>query len=184
MKYFLVFVLIFLLNVSSWAYISSPEGLPSASGIIEGNFYSGFSVLGDNVAGIIFGNSGVSGVGLASMIFTPLFPQAGQLVPIVSAPEGETVVYPNPFNPSLGEFTTLAFRYPQDVMAKLYIFDLSGQLIYRENILTTNRAPDGFCRVSWDGRDNNGKVVDNGVYLIQVVYEGKVIAKNKIMVLK
>jgi Peptidase family C25/Propeptide_C25 len=72
--------------------------------------------------------------------------------------------YPNPFAAS----TTFTFRQnqlsPVDVMVKIYT--LAGRLI---QTLETVSAGESFIRIPWDGRDRDGDILANGVYLYKLV---------------
>jgi hypothetical protein len=73
--------------------------------------------------------------------------------------------YPNPFGASGTEFT---FRQnqtaPLNVTVK--IFTVAGRLI---RTLDTFAPGDSFVRVPWDGRDRDGDVIANGVYLYKLI---------------
>jgi hypothetical protein len=73
--------------------------------------------------------------------------------------------YPNPFGGSGTEFT---FRQnqtsPLNVTVK--IFTVAGRLIRTLEGFTPG---DSFVRVSWDGRDRDGDVIANGVYLYKLI---------------
>lgn len=72
--------------------------------------------------------------------------------------------YPNPFG---GEGTSFTFRQnqstPLNVVVK--VFTVAGRLLRRLDL----QAPgDSFVRVPWDGRDRDGDVIANGVYLYKL----------------
>ena len=72
--------------------------------------------------------------------------------------------YPNPFSSS----TSFTFRQnqltPLDVTVKVYT--IAGRLI---QTLTAISPGEPFVRVPWDGRDRDGDVLGNGVYLYKVI---------------
>ncbi|MEK9137955.1 MAG: type IX secretion system sortase PorU, partial [Bacteroidota bacterium] len=72
--------------------------------------------------------------------------------------------YPNPF----ASGTTFTFRQnllaPLNVTVKIYT--LAGRLIQS---LETISASDPFVRIAWDGRDRDGDILANGVYLYKVI---------------
>lgn len=152
--------------------------------MLFGSGEDSFAVLGEGAVGVVFGSGYGSTVGLASVIFTPLMSQTGQSVPTVVTPEGDIICYPNPFNPDLPESITIAYKLPQDVLVKVYIFDITGQIVRTILAYSSSRGADGFSRVSWDGRSGFGEVVGNGVYLVRIVQDNKTLARTKIMVLK
>ena len=69
--------------------------------------------------------------------------------------------YPNPFNPS----TTIHYQLPRDEEVVLSIWNLAGQLV-RELVHTYQTA--GSYWVAWDGRDEAGSLLGNGVYLYEI----------------
>ena len=66
---------------------------------------------------------------------------------------------PNPFGPRTG--TSLEFRLGAPGQVRLRVYDTRGQLI---RVLVEGTLPAATHRVSWDGRDRNGRVVASGVY--------------------
>ena len=69
--------------------------------------------------------------------------------------------YPNPFNPS----TTISYRLAREEMVVLSVWSMAGQLV-RELVHRTQ--PAGRYSVEWDGRDEAGNSVANGVYLYEI----------------
>ena len=73
--------------------------------------------------------------------------------------------YPNPFGASGTEFT---FRQnqtePLNVTVK--IFTVAGRLI---RTLEAYGGGDSFVKIPWDGRDRDGDVIANGVYLYKLI---------------
>jgi hypothetical protein len=72
---------------------------------------------------------------------------------------GENV--PNPFNPT----TTIHFELPQMTQVELVVFDILGQQVRR---LVAEQLPAGAHSAVWDGRNEAGMRVGNGVYLYQL----------------
>jgi hypothetical protein len=73
--------------------------------------------------------------------------------------------YPNPFGASGTEFT---FRQNQTspLAVTVKIYTVAGRLI---RTLDAYAPGDSFIRVAWDGRDRDGDVIANGVYLYKLV---------------
>ncbi|MFQ5602809.1 MAG: FlgD immunoglobulin-like domain containing protein [bacterium] len=73
--------------------------------------------------------------------------------------------YPNPFNPT----TTIKYAIPAvssgTVKVEIEIFNLTGQKI---RTLVQDEKPAGEHRVVWDGRDDRGTVVGNGLYVYRM----------------
>jgi flagellar hook assembly protein FlgD len=73
--------------------------------------------------------------------------------------------YPNPFGASGTEFT---FRQNQTspLNVRVKIFTVAGRLI---RTLDEIAPGDSFVKVPWDGRDRDGDVIANGVYLYKLI---------------
>ena len=73
--------------------------------------------------------------------------------------------YPNPFG---GEGTEFTFRQNQTspLSVTVKVFTLAGRLIKTVDALT---GGDSFVRIPWDGRDRDGDVIANGVYLYKLI---------------
>lgn len=69
--------------------------------------------------------------------------------------------YPNPFNPT----TTIPFTIIRQSTIKLVIYNSVGQEV--RTLLHEEKAA-GHYHISWDGRDNQGKMVSAGVYLYRL----------------
>ena len=68
---------------------------------------------------------------------------------------------PNPFNPR----TTIAFTLPQAGDAMLAVYDLAGR---RVATLVEGPLPEGPTSLDWDGRDDAGRALPSGVYLVRL----------------
>ena len=82
---------------------------------------------------------------------------------------------PNPFNPS----TTLAFEIPRAGAVTLEIHDLAGKAVAR---LVDGRLDAGRHEVRWHGRDDRGRPVASGVYLVRVRAAGEVRSQRMVLV--
>ena len=69
--------------------------------------------------------------------------------------------YPNPFNPE----TSISFTLPNDSQITLKIFDILGREI---RTLSKGLYKVGSHSIIWDGRDDLGNFVSNGIYLYQI----------------
>jgi len=86
-------------------------------------------------------------------------------------------VYPNPFNPQ----TNLSFSLPESTdSAEIAIFNLRGQKVYTQTI-SEPRA--GTNSLAWTAKDNNGKTIGSGVYLLKIS-AGKYLGTGKLLLLK
>ena len=70
--------------------------------------------------------------------------------------------FPNPFNAQ----TTISYHLPQPAAVDLAIYNGIGQLVRR---LVREPQAEGQYEVVWNGRDDEGRPVGNGVYLYRLV---------------
>lgn len=86
-------------------------------------------------------------------------PDAEQLI----IPDEVTLLdnYPNPFNPS----TTLKFGLPEDSNISLTIYSVSGQKILT---LVEGFYTKGYHEIRWNGRNQTGNSVANGIYVYEL----------------
>jgi hypothetical protein len=68
---------------------------------------------------------------------------------------------PNPFNPRL----RIAYRVPHAIDATLRVFDVSGRLVAT---LAKGRHTAGAHAVDWEARDDAGRAVASGAYLLEL----------------
>ncbi|HOZ02085.1 MAG TPA: FlgD immunoglobulin-like domain containing protein [Candidatus Syntrophosphaera sp.] len=85
-------------------------------------------------------------------------------------------VYPNPFNPTA--FIPFSLAATNDVSFKIY--NNRGQIVRDINL--GSKIP-GEYRITWDGTDNNGQTLANGVYYIRMS-AGKDSFQRKAVLLK
>lgn len=122
--------------------------------------------------------------GVARAQGTPPVPAAG----IIAETPPVTLLYqnfPNPFTPSAAGRTCIWFDLAQDSEVRLEVFDLRGRRVKRLLPFTGffgvlpagryGRAVTGQCDpvVSWDGRDEDGRTVPTGVYLLRLDADGQ-----------
>jgi hypothetical protein len=86
--------------------------------------------------------------------------------------------YPNPFNPS----TQIDFTLPQESPARLVVYDVLGRTV-RTLVRADEALPAGFYSINWDGRDQEGRPVGNGLYLYRLT-AGRDTQTGKMMLLK
>jgi len=85
----------------------------------------------------------------------------------------EMVCFPNPFNPDLGEVSTIEAGDLEVDEAR--IFDLFGNLVIK---LEKNRSSSFF---QWDGRNSDGKPVSNGGYFCVINTDKKQYCKIAVL---
>jgi hypothetical protein len=72
--------------------------------------------------------------------------------------------YPNPFNGS----TTVIYGVPSAGHATIRLYNVLGQHV---RTLVDAQTPQGEFKVSWDGRDQRGRVAASGVYFVAYTTE-------------
>jgi hypothetical protein len=165
----------------SWYRFPLIEDEDSGERILNNKFYS---VATSPSAGISHRLWGGSADGLASSddngfswtIFRSFVSTRERTEPAVYA-------YPNPFSPERG--TQIRFQYDitraAEVKIDIYNFAMEKVISLREyESMPTQTTLDRSA--SWDGRDNNGRMVDNGVYFFRADVEG-MITWGKIVVI-
>lgn len=85
--------------------------------------------------------------------------------------------FPNPFNP----VTNIAFAIPQDGMVKLTVFDLMGREV-RE--LVSSRLSGGNYSANWNATNTFGSKVSSGLYFYSLTVDNKMIATQKMILMK
>lgn len=73
--------------------------------------------------------------------------------------------YPNPFTPE----TTIKYTLPKSTLVKLVIYDMLGREV---KTLVNELQQQGVKSVVWDGKNNHGQPLPNGLYLYRIVAEG------------
>ncbi|MBU0671734.1 MAG: S8 family serine peptidase [Candidatus Margulisbacteria bacterium] len=99
---------------------------------------------------------------------------------------GFPIVYTseNPFDKSETSEITFIYTLAGNFDTKIYLFDLSGNLVWQKSYSTgENGGKSGVNNPSWTGQDSNGAYVSNGVYLYQVVADGRPLARGKLIIL-
>lgn len=89
-------------------------------------------------------------------------------VPLVN---GIKSIYPNPFNP----ITTISFSMEKDAPVEISIYNQKGQAVRR---LAASSMSKGNHRLSWDGRDDNGRSVSSGIYLMKLNLGGALFTRK------
>ncbi len=85
--------------------------------------------------------------------------------------------HPNPFNPS----TTVSWSAPRDGQAVVTVHDARGRAVRR---LFDGRANAGVNLVTWDGRDDAGRTLPTGTYLVRVRGADGGVATTRVTLLK
>jgi len=113
----------------------------------------------------------------------PLDIKSGSLVILSSNFQEYAHNYPNPFSAGNVE-TKIAYFLDAPANVTLKIYDITGELVHEESIASGDpRAQAGPQETTWDGRNDKGEVVRNGVYVCMLNAGGKS-AKFRIAVAK
>jgi len=88
-------------------------------------------------------------------------PLSGGNVYQPDAPETETYAYPNPFSPRLHDAVRIKFDIGQQGPVTVRIFDFG---MNRIRTLPVDPMGSGSYEVTWDGSDENGRLVAGGTY--------------------
>lgn len=84
--------------------------------------------------------------------------------------------YPNPFNP----VTQIHYSLKEEINVTIRVYNLSGQLV---TTLVDQKQPAGEYRTHWNGRNYQGNLVSNGVY-IYIMQAGSFTQTNKMILIK
>ena len=101
-----------------------------------------------------------------------------------AAIEGRPMNYPNPFKPSKGETTKIAYNLADDADIIIAIYDLAGRQVHR--IICPAGSNGGMAGpnndVPWDGKSPFGGILGNGVYVYIITSGGSVLASGEIAI--
>ena len=91
---------------------------------------------------------------------------------------------PNPFRPGRGEGTTIIYNLSSDTSVKLIIYDITGKAVSQKFLSSgTNGGKAGQNNVYWNGKNDFGDYVGNGVYIYVITSGGKVLSKGQMVVM-
>jgi hypothetical protein len=94
---------------------------------------------------------------------------------------GKLLNYPNPFSLSTGQ-TEIAYRLTTTGYLTLKIYTLTGQLIYTQEITPSDYGGAKYNKIPISRATLGGDWVPPGVYLYVLVHEGKVLARNRMVI--
>jgi len=83
--------------------------------------------------------------------------------------------YPNPFNPE----TTISYSIPEDGFVTIKIFNMLGRQV---RVLLREFQNTGKHKVIWDGCNNAGMRVANGIYMYRLQFNDQFIEKTMIKI--
>ncbi|MEA3501066.1 MAG: FlgD immunoglobulin-like domain containing protein, partial [Candidatus Marinimicrobia bacterium] len=84
--------------------------------------------------------------------------------------------YPNPFNP----VTTIQYDLPEDGYVQLVIYNIRGEVA---TTLVKNNQTAGSYQLHWNGKNENGKLLPSGIYLLKIV-TGNYTKTNKMVLMR
>jgi hypothetical protein len=93
----------------------------------------------------------------------------------------QTYSYPNPFSPTRHYVSRFQYHTTKQTNVTIKIYDFSMDIV-KTVVQNKLRAVAGDYSEAWDGTDNSGRMVANGVYFYKIEKEGKTIW-GKIVVL-
>ena len=89
-----------------------------------------------------------------------------------------TGCYPNPFNP----VTSIRFELGGRTTVDLRIYDLKGRLV---RVLAAGKTlPAGRYESTWDGTDERGLVVPEGVYFFKLFFSDDLVSAGKLILIR
>ncbi|MCX5750368.1 MAG: hypothetical protein NT099_01655 [Candidatus Saganbacteria bacterium] len=98
-------------------------------------------------------------------------------------PGSHVLSYPSVFSPLSGGNVRIVYRLTSNTRIRLYLFDISGQVAWsRAYEPGDNGGRKGYNELTWDGGLDFGGLVGNGVYVLRVTRQGKVIGTGHIVV--
>ena len=83
--------------------------------------------------------------------------------------------YPNPFNSS----TTIEYSIPQNAKVTFKIFSITGREI---RVLVDEVQHAGRKRISWDGRNQGGRLLPSGLYLSKLFSDGHLTTQKMLFI--
>jgi len=133
-----------------WVFVAETDSLwvvdSVHGGYSHGNFlWAVFSVYGELLAGHSLSNI---------LEIEPTVPPVPEVTKLIGN-------YPNPFNPE----TRIVFWLKQNAKVKLSIYNDRGQLV---RTLVNNDLTAGQYSIPWDGKADNGRTVNSGVYIYKL----------------
>ncbi len=190
-------------RVHNFGFNANHTAAPSDNGMFrtsdKGNIWIKPTSIKDDVSGIglltsvfysaEFNDNDVwlgSAEGLARITETGMWQGTWKLF-IASQPVEETYAYPNPFNPRT-DLLKIKYNIPTPGKVTIRIFDFSMNYL-RTIIQNAGRNPEHMVDKEgaidyWDGRDDSGKLVPNGVYFYRVEKDNGDPVFGKILVLQ
>ena len=90
----------------------------------------------------------------------------------------DEIVYPNPLTTA----SKIEFSLNTAEHISIIIYNELGQLV--NNLVSDTYVNEGKFQVIWDGKDNSGADVSNGIYIYKIIGENGAVSTGKIVVKK
>jgi len=164
---------IFIYDGENWENLTESDGLPW-------NVLNAITI--DNLNGNVWighGNPGYTDGGL-TLLEGKVPPQANAIETLNSSVARKFHLaqnYPNPFNPQ----TTIEYSLQKSDLVKLAIYDNQGQLV--KHLVNEYQNPNSYS-ITWDGTNENGKLVSSGLYFYTLRAGNKVILSKQMILIK
>lgn len=92
-------------------------------------------------------------------------------IPEIRIISGNLNIFPNPFSTT----TKISFSLNKTGNTQIKIYSIQGKLI--NTLINDNKLP-GEHVIIWEGKDKNGKGVDNGLYLVRLQSGNNIITRS------
>lgn len=89
--------------------------------------------------------------------------------------------YPNPFSFSKGQ-TEIGYRLSKEADLTLEIYNLTGQKVYTLDISRSDYGQARYNKIPFSKASLKGEWLAPGAYLFVLIHNGKVIAKNRMVI--
>lgn len=86
--------------------------------------------------------------------------------------------YPNPFALNRNASTVISYRTPESGMTTLKVYNLLGREV---RTLVNEARPAGRTTVTWDGRNNTGRVVPAGIYVYKLTTNTQSVSRRMML---
>lgn len=92
--------------------------------------------------------------------------------------------YPSPYNPDAGKLT-IAYELIKAGSLDVYVYNIAGKLLNRFNYpANTEGGRAGYNEIAFSGVDVFGQTWSNGVYILRLVCDKRVVGSSKILVIR
>jgi len=114
---------------------------------------------------------------------------ATALIEVVVPPEilsgGLSRFGPNPYDPTSGQPAVFWYWLNENKTTSIFIFDLQGSLLWKQTYIAGSQGGrSGVNAITWDGKNNFGEILPNGIYFFRIVQGSKIIYKSKLIILR